>query len=947
SVSVPEGTSTSAVVYTAAATDVRGGAVSFSLSGADAGAFTIDNATGAVTFNASPDFEVKSSYSFDVVASDGTLTSAQAVTLTVTDVAPSITSATSVSVAEGTSASTVVYTAAANDVQGGAVTFSLTGADAAAFTIDNATGAVTFNASPDFETQSSYTFNVVASDGTLTSAQAVTVAVTDVAPSITSATSISVAEGASTSTVVYTAAANDVQGGGVSFSLSGADAAAFSIDNATGAVTFNASPDFETKSSYTFDVVASDGTLTSSQAVTLSVTDVAPSITSATSVSVPEGTASSTVVYTAAATDVQGGGVTFSLSGADAAAFTIDNSTGAVTFNASPDFETKSSYTFNVVASDGTLSSAQAVTVAVTDVAPAITSATSVTVPEGTSPATVVYTAAATDVRGGGVTFSLSGADAGAFTIDNSTGAVSFNVSPDFETQTSYTFNVVASDGTLTSSQAVTVSVTDVAPSITSATSVSVPEGTSSATVVYTAAANDVQGGAVSFSLSGADAAAFTIDNSTGAVTFNASPDFETKSSYSFNVVASDGTLTSAQAVTVAVTDVNEAPAGADRTVGTNENTAYVFAAADFGFGDPDAGDSMSAVRIDAIPVAGSLTLAGFGPVTAGQVVSRADIDAGNLQFTPATNASGAGYASLSFSVRDAALFDLAPNTVTIDVGWVNHAPTITSSTSVTVGEGTSSSTVVYTGTATDLDAGDIITWSLTGADAGAFTIDNATGAVTFNSSPDFETQSSYSINVVASDGTVTSTQAVTVGISDVAPGNTSATSVSVPEGTGTSTVVYTAAATDVRGGAVSFSLTGADAGAFTIDSATGAVTFNASPDFETQSSYSFSVVASDGTLTSSQAVTIAVTDVAPAITSSTSVSVPEGSSTSTVVYTAAATDVQGGAVSFTLTGADAGAFAIDNATGAVTFNASPDFETKSSYSFNVVANDGTLTSSQ
>src|SRR5260221_6663105 len=96
----------------------------------------------------------------------------------------------------------------------------------------------------------------------------------------------------------------------------------------------------------------------------------------------------------------------------------------------------------------------------------------------------------------------------------------------------------------------------DVAPAITSATSVTVPEGTSTATVVYTAAANDVQGGAVSFSLTGADAGAFTINGATGVVTFNSSPDFETKSSYSFNVMASDGTLTSSQVVTVAITDV-------------------------------------------------------------------------------------------------------------------------------------------------------------------------------------------------------------------------------------------------------------------------------------------------------------------------------------------------------------------------------------------------------
>src|SRR5258708_12365507 len=141
---------------------------------------------------------------------------------------------------------------------------------------------------------------MVACDCRVRSSEAVTVAVTDVAPTITSATSVSVPECTSTAAVVYTAAGNDVGGGAVTFSLSGADAAAFTINPATGAVSFNASPDYETKSSYTFTVAASDGTLSSSQTVTLSVNDVAPTMTSATSVSVPEGTSTPTVVYMAA-----------------------------------------------------------------------------------------------------------------------------------------------------------------------------------------------------------------------------------------------------------------------------------------------------------------------------------------------------------------------------------------------------------------------------------------------------------------------------------------------------------------------------------------------------------------------------------------------------------------------------------------------------------------------
>src|SRR6185295_7074926 len=235
------------------------------------------------------------------------------------------------------------------------------------FTINSVTGVVTINAVPNYEAKSSYAINVVASDGTLSSTQAVTVSVADVAPTISSGAAGSVTEGAAAGTTVYTAAASDVAGGTVSYSLSGADAASFSINSATGVVTINAVPNYESKSSYSINVVASDGTLSSSQAVTVSVADVAPVIGSGAAGSVAEGAAAGTAVYTASASDVAGGAVSYSLSGTDAGAFTIDSSTGVVTINAIPDYETKSSYSINVVASDGTLSSTRAVTVAVTD----------------------------------------------------------------------------------------------------------------------------------------------------------------------------------------------------------------------------------------------------------------------------------------------------------------------------------------------------------------------------------------------------------------------------------------------------------------------------------------------------------------------------------------------------------------------------------------------------
>src|SRR5258706_15599912 len=82
------------------------------------------------------------------------------------------------------------------------------------------------------------------------------------------------------------------------------------------------------------------------------------------------------------------------------------------------------------------------------------------------------------------------------------------------------------------------------------------------------------------------------------------------------------------------------------------------------------------------------------------------------------------------------------------------------------------------------------------------------------------------------------------------------------------STVGVTASSTDVNGPAVTYSLTGdTSGGGFTIDATTGVVTVADSTkiDFESSGgSYTVTAQASDGTLSSSQTFTIAVTDVAP-----------------------------------------------------------------------------------
>ena len=196
--------------------------------------------------------------------------------------APLITSGSTATIAENTSAA--VYTVIAHDPEGAALSYALSGADAALFNINSTTGAVTFKTAPDFENPGDaghdniYNITVSASDGTNTATQAVAFSVTnlnDSAPVFTSGATGSVNENAATATPIYSAVTTDADGPtpSATYTLSGADAALLDI-SATGVVTLKASADFETKASYSFDVVASDGANTATQAVTVNVIDV-------------------------------------------------------------------------------------------------------------------------------------------------------------------------------------------------------------------------------------------------------------------------------------------------------------------------------------------------------------------------------------------------------------------------------------------------------------------------------------------------------------------------------------------------------------------------------------------------------------------------------------------------------------------------------------------------
>ena len=95
-----------------------------------------------------------------------------------------------------------------------------------------------------------------------------------------------------------------------------------------------------------------------------------------------------------------------------------------------------------------------------------------------------------------------------------------------------------------------------------------------------------------------------------------------------------------------------------------------------------------------------------------------------------------------------------------------NAAPAFADlASTISVNENQTSITTVE---ATDADA-DALTFSLDGGDAQELSIGNQTGVLVFLNAPDYEAKSTYKTDVVVSDGTTSTTRAITIEIVDVA----------------------------------------------------------------------------------------------------------------------------------------------------------------------------------
>jgi hypothetical protein len=554
-------------IGTVVASDADGETLIYSISGD--GNIRIDSSSGELSFRSPQDFEneLARQYTALVIASDGTNSTTQNITVNILNVIepPYFTSEPNFSIEENQLSIRGIVQAWDVEIGSPITAFTISGDDIEIET-EKLAGVLSFIVPPDYEITSEYTATVTAvpPDGRVVATQNITVAIIDINDNYPVFTSTAIFSALENQTSIGTVTATDGDvSDTVTFTVSGSE---LSITSA-GVLTFASAPDYETKTSYTATVTASDGKNSTYQNITILVTDIndnSPVFTSGATFSAAE---NQTSIGTVTATDGDvGDTINYSINNAveqriEVSIAANESGPGNVYViggvkNRSLTFEVGQTYKFEhpgahplkfSVTSDGIHGGGIEYTDG-TDTSQA--GVTLITISEQT-PATLYYYCSVHTGMGSDVNSTVN--EAPKITISGS-GDLAFNKAPDYESIASFSGIVTASDGLNSTLQSVQVNIVDAndsAPVITSNPIFNVQENQTS---IGTVTATDPEDDAVAFTISGSE----LLITSAGVLTFAVAPDYETKTSYTATVTASDGTNTTTQNITVNVTNLND-----------------------------------------------------------------------------------------------------------------------------------------------------------------------------------------------------------------------------------------------------------------------------------------------------------------------------------------------------------------------------------------------------
>lgn len=728
----------SELTFTASATDadLPANTLTYSLDGNEPAGATISS-TGDFSWTPT-EAQGPGDYTFDVIVSDGTTTANQSVTISVADVnnAPVLAAIGDQSLTEHT-AFTLDLTATDTDLPADSLIFSLgQNAPAGLSLID---GDRLFWTPSEDQAGQSFTFDILVTDELTTDFEQVTWTVTETneSPELTAIGAQSLDEGV---LHTFTASASDADAPlqVLAFTLAGNVPTGASISEAG---VFIWTPSEDQQGTYTFGIVVSDGQSSDTETIqwTVNETNVAPVINQIADQSVNENELL-TFTITATDIDVPSQNLTFSL-GDHAPAGASLTPEGVFSWTPS-ESDGGNTFSYTVSVSDGmtsTSSSSLTITVNGTNDPPVVATIADQTVNEHELLSFSVN-ATDSDLPTDTLEYALGQNAPDDASIDD-TGLLTWTPGEDDGGGT-FAFDVVVDDGSVSTSQSVSVTVTETNadPTLASIDNQQADEG-NELTFSMSATDADLPANTLQFSLG---------SNAPTGATITTSGDFswtptevQGPGEYTFDVSVFDGTAKATESVTVSVADVNNAPVLAG--IGDQSLSEYTTFTLDLSATDSDLPADTLIFSLGQNAPAGLSLIGG-----------------NQLSWTPSEDQGGQTF-TFDIVVSDELATD--SEQVTWTVVETNTAPVLDAISDMTVDEGEALAFMINASDA-DLPSNDV-TLSIVGRQGGSWITDGGS----FSWAPTFNEAGTYVFDVTATDNgspSLSDTETITITVNDV-----------------------------------------------------------------------------------------------------------------------------------------------------------------------------------
>ena len=630
---------------------------------------------------------------------------------------------------------------------------------------------------PNVSEDTAVEFTLTVSDGIITVSDSIIITIADsanTAPTVNAGTDQEVTEG---DTVALAGTATDADPeDGLTHVWSHDSTLLISLDDTALAPSFTI-PNVSEDTAVEFTLTVSDGIITVSDSIIITIADsanTAPTVNAGTDQEVTEG---DTVALAGTATDADPeDGLTHVWSHDSTLLISLDDTALAPSFTI-PNVSEDTAVEFTLTVSDGIITVSDSIIITIADsanTAPTVNAGTDQEVTEGD---TVALAGTATDADPeDGLTHVWSHDSTLLISLDDTALAPSFTI-PNVSEDTAVEFTLTVSDGIITVSDSIIITIADsanTAPTVNAGTDQEVTEGDTVA-LAGTATDADPEDG-LTHVWSHDSTLLISLDDTALAPSFTI-PNVSEDTAVEFTLTVSDGIITVSDSIIITIADsANTAPtvnAGTDQEVTEGDTVALAGTATD---ADPEDGlthvwshDSTLLISLDDSTLTPSFTIPNVSEDTA-------------VEFT-LTVSDGI------ITVSDSIIITIADS--------ANTAPTVNAGTDQEVTEG---DTVALAGTATDADPEDGLTHVWSHDSTLLISLDDSTLTPSFTI-PNVSEDTAVEFTLTVSDGIITVSDSIIITIADsanTAPTVNAGTDQEVTEG---DTVALAGTATDADPG--------------------------------------------------------------------------------------------------------------------------------------------------